>query len=44
MNVNLCVVSIAMKIETIVLYYLAKGKDVDCEEQGAENGTLGDTM
>ena len=43
-EVELGVVSVTVKIETMTTDDLSKGKDVDDEEEGTKHGTLGDTV
>ena len=43
-EVELGVVGIAVEIETMTTDDLAKGKDVNDEEEGTKHGTLGDTV
>lgn len=43
-KVDLGIICVAVKMESMVADDLTEGKHVDGEEEGAENGTLGDAM
>ncbi|XDV53579.1 hypothetical protein PO909_022050 [Leuciscus waleckii] len=43
-HVELGIIGVAVKMESMVADDLTEGKHVDGEEEGAEHGTLGDTM